>query len=111
LQNFSYKKDVDDPRESPSFELMKRLITEGAIVTYNDPHISALPKMRRWPDMPMMNSQELTQDLLAEQYCVLVATDHTAYDWDYIAAHVQLIVDTRNAMASTKDRNAIIYKT
>lgn len=93
----AYKKDVDDPRESPSFDLMDRLLRKGAVVTYNDPHIPVLPKTRHWPDLPRMESQELTPAFLAAQDCILVVTDHSVYDFDQIATHAQLIVDTRNA--------------
>lgn len=93
----AYKKDVDDPRESPSFDLMDRLLRKGAVVSYNDPHIPMLPKTRHWPDLPRMESQAITPAFLAEQDCILVVTDHSAYDFDMIASHAQLIVDTRNA--------------
>jgi UDP-N-acetyl-D-glucosamine dehydrogenase len=96
LLGMAYKKDVDDPRESPGFELMERLLHKGAEVEYNDPHIPALPAMRRYPDL-RMSSRELTEDYLASRDCVLIATDHSAYDWDFIARHASLIVDTRNA--------------
>lgn len=99
----AYKKDVDDPRESPSFDLMSRLLKKGALVTYNDPHIPVLPKTRHWPDLPHMESQELTPDYLASQDCVLVVTDHSAYDYIDILFHAQLVVDTRNAMKMLPD--------
>jgi len=97
LLGAAYKKDVDDPRESPSFELMKLLLARGADLTYNDPHVPALPKMRHYPDLPAMTSQELTPAYLAAQDCVLIATDHSAYDYNFIVKHAKLVVDTRNA--------------
>ncbi|MGL6226714.1 MAG: nucleotide sugar dehydrogenase [Thermoguttaceae bacterium] len=104
----AYKKDVDDPRESPSFELMDRLRKKGAIVTYNDPHIPVLPKMRHW-DHPDMESQELTESFLAGQDCVLIATDHSAYDYAKIVEHAKLVIDTRNATAQVqKNREKIV---
>lgn len=93
----AYKKDVDDPRESPSFELMKLLLARGAVLTYNDPHVATLPKMRHYPDLPAMSSQELTPEYLSAQDCVLIATDHSAYDYDFIVKHAKLVIDTRNA--------------
>lgn len=105
----AYKKDVDDPRESPSFELMDRLRKKGAIVTYNDPHIPVLPKMRHW-DHPHMESQELTPAFLAEQDCILIATDHTAYDYEAIVKHAKLVIDTRNATKSVKNGREKIVK-
>ncbi|MBI1346740.1 nucleotide sugar dehydrogenase [bacterium] len=97
LLGAAYKKDVDDPRESPSFELMKLLLARGADLTYNDPHVPTLPKMRHYPDLPAMSSQELTPGYLAAQDCVLIATDHSAYDYDFIVKHSSFVLDTRNA--------------
>lgn len=92
----AYKKDVDDPRESPSFNLIDLLLKRGADLSYNDPHIPAVPKMRHW-DIPAMTSQELTPEFLAAQDCVLIATDHSAYDYNTIVEHAQFVLDTRNA--------------
>lgn len=97
LLGMAYKKDVDDPRESPGFELMDLLLKKGAVVGYNDPHIPTLPKMRHWPHLAPMRSIPLTPESLAEQDCVLIATDHTAYDYNWIVSHSRLVVDTRNA--------------
>ena len=98
LLGMAYKKDVDDPRESPSFELMQLLTERGADLTYNDPHIPQLRKMRNY-DFSAIISQELTPDYLAVQDCVLIATNHTAYDYDEIVRHAQMVLDTRNATA------------
>jgi len=92
----AYKRDVDDPRESPGFELLELLAKKGGIVSYNDPHIPALPTMRRYPDL-RMESLPLTPESLRAQDCVLIATDHSAYDWPWIVEHAPLVVDTRNA--------------
>jgi UDP-N-acetyl-D-glucosamine dehydrogenase len=95
----AYKKDVDDPRESPSFVLMELLLVRGAVLTYNDPHVPRLPKMRHHA-LPEMTSSELTADFLAEQDCVLIATDHSAYDYEFIVRHARMVLDTRNATRS-----------
>ena len=97
LLGMAYKKDIDDPRESPSFELLDLLLKKGAAVSYNDPHIPSLPRMRHWPHLDPMMSQPLTAEYLAEQDCVLIATDHTAYDYAFIVKHSRLVIDTRNA--------------
>ena len=107
ILGMAYKKDVDDPRESPGFELMDLLMKKGAEVTYNDPHIARLPKMRHWPHLSMASSA-LTADYLAEQDCVLIATDHTAYDYAFIAANAKLVVDTRNAAKGVTERANIL---
>lgn len=96
LLGVAYKRDVDDPRESPSFVLMDLLRERGAVLTYNDPHVPKLPKMRHH-DVPDLSSSELTPEYLAEQDCVLIATDHSAYDYDFIVQHAPLVLDTRNA--------------
>ena len=95
----AYKKDVDDPRESPSFKLMELLEERGAEISYVDPHIPKLPKMRHFK-VPDLTASEPTPEYLASLDCVLIATDHTAFQWDEICKHANLIVDTRNA---TKD--------
>jgi UDP-N-acetyl-D-glucosamine dehydrogenase len=91
----AYKKDIDDPRESPAFELIDALLALGAEVSYHDPHIPEAPSMRSWPDLPPMTSQPLTADLLAATDAVLIATNHTAVDYDLVATHAPLIIDTR----------------
>ena len=96
ILGMAYKKDVDDPRESPGFELMDLLLRKGASVSYNDPHIPRLPSMRHYPELAM-DSSPLTAEYLAEQDCVLIATDHTAYDYGFIVRHAKAVVDTRNA--------------
>lgn len=96
LLGMAYKKDVDDPRESPSFVLAEMLISMGAELTYSDPHIAKLPSMRHH-DLPAMDSQQLTPEFLSSLDCAIIATDHAAFDYDAIVAHAPLIVDTRNA--------------
>ncbi len=95
----AYKKDVDDPRESPSFVLMELLLQRGAELTYHDPHIPTLPSMRHH-HLPAMESRELTPEFLASRDCILIATDHSACDYAEIVKHAPLVVDTRNATAT-----------
>jgi UDP-N-acetyl-D-glucosamine dehydrogenase len=90
----AYKKNVDDDRESPSYKIMDLLMEKGAKVTYNDPHIPALRPGRKY-DFGL-TSTPLTQQTLAAADCILIATDHDAYDYPFILAHAPLIVDTRN---------------
>jgi UDP-N-acetyl-D-glucosamine dehydrogenase len=96
----AYKPDVDDVRESPSFELIEKLEQLGAQVDYNDPHVPQTHKMRRH-DLKM-ESVPLTPQSLKSYDCVLIATNHSAYDWQMIADHAKLIVDTRNAMRAVR---------
>jgi UDP-N-acetyl-D-glucosamine dehydrogenase len=108
ILGMAYKKDVDDPRESPSFELLELLLHRGAVLTYSDPHVPALPKMRHY-HLPPMQSTPLTPEFLAAQDCVLISTDHSAFDYPFIARHSRLIVDTRNATrnVSSQDQHKI----
>ncbi|MFC1827023.1 nucleotide sugar dehydrogenase [Thermodesulfobacteriota bacterium] len=100
LLGLAYKKDVDDPRESPSFKLIELLQEKGAEVIYNDPHIPTIPTVRKYSFS--MDSTELTPETLAAVDCVLLATDHSAYDYQFILDHADLIIDTRNAFTGLK---------
>lgn len=92
----AYKKDVDDARESPAFEIMELLRARGAHVTYSDPFVPTLPATRRYS--LRMDSCPLTADFLAAQDALVIVTDHSRYPYEFIAEHSKLIVDTRNAM-------------
>jgi UDP-N-acetyl-D-glucosamine dehydrogenase len=92
----AYKKDVDDKRESPALKIMDLLSREGAKVSYNDPHIPQCSGLRHYPHFNM-KSIPLDETVLQEADLVLLITDHSAYDYAWIAAQAPLIVDTRNA--------------
>src|SRR5450755_3155363 len=96
LLGVAYKKDVDDLRESPALKLLELLTERGAIIDYNDPYFPALHKMRHY-DFSNMCSVELTPARLGRYDCVLIATDHSSYDYDAIVRDAKLVVDTRNA--------------
>jgi UDP-N-acetyl-D-glucosamine dehydrogenase len=108
LLGVAYKKNVDDPRESPAFELLRLLRARGAYLSYNDPHIPTLPAMRNY--RIRMDSEPLTQEFLGSQDCVVIVTDHTAYNYEWIARHARLIVDTRNALAGIRPVQGRIVK-
>jgi UDP-N-acetyl-D-glucosamine dehydrogenase len=101
LLGVAYKKDVDDLRESPSLKLLELLTERGAKLDYNDPHFAALFKMRHY-DFSDMRSVELTPERLASYDCVLIATDHSSYDYDFIVRNSKLVIDTRNATRKVK---------
>ena len=105
----AYKKDVDDPRESPSFVLMELLKKAKAIVSYNDPHVPSMPKMRHH-NLPAMESVPLTEATLKSQDCVLIATDHSAYDYGFVVKHAKLVIDTRNATKNVREGREKIRK-
>lgn len=89
----AYKKNVDDMRESPSVALMELLRDRGAIISYADPHVLKFPKMREHHFD--LSSVELTAQSIKKYDCVIIATNHDAFDYSMIKAHSQLIVDTR----------------
>ena len=91
----SYKKDVDDLRESPSLEIMRLLSEEGAVVSYCDPYVSSL-KM----DGRVVAVSSLRKNFLKKQDCVILATDHDAFEYSMIRDNAKLIFDTRNAFAN-----------
>lgn len=95
ILGLAYKKDIDDPRESPAFELIDLIQKLGATISYHDPHVPRAPKMRNWPHLPEMTSEPLTPALLAAQDAVVIVTDHSAVDYALVAAHAALVVDTR----------------
>ena len=102
----AYKKDVDDLRESPSIALIELLWKRGAKVDYNDPYIPRTPKQRE--HNLRLTSKKLTAAMMRSYDCVLIATDHSAYDYDWIVKHAKIVVDTRNATANVKTgRNKI----
>ena len=107
ILGMAYKKDIDDTRESPSLEIAEMLLKKGASVTYNDPYVPALAANGRHL-LLHLQSQELTADYLARQDCVLIATDHTSYDYPWIVSNSSLLVDTRNATNNLGDRTKVV---
>ena len=103
ILGLAYKPNIDDVRESPSFELIELLMHHGAEVDYNDPHVPQTHYMRKYGDL-QLKSVPLTAENLAGYDCVLLATNHSAYDYQFIAEHAKLIIDTRNAMRQVTGR-------
>ena len=101
LLGVAYKKDVDDLRESPSLKLLELLTARGASIEYNDPYFPQLHKMRHY-DFSNKRSVDLSPATLASYDCVLIATDHTSYDYDAIVRDAKLVVDSRNATRRVK---------
>src|SRR5262249_30189034 len=91
----AYKKDIDDPRESPAFEVIQELYKLGCVVKYHDPHVPRAPGMRSWPNLPPMESQPLPAEVLAAHDAAIVVTDHSAVDYELVATHAPIVVDTR----------------
>jgi UDP-N-acetyl-D-glucosamine dehydrogenase len=101
----AYKKDVDDVRESPSLKLITLLQKSDALVDYNDPHVPKTYKMREYN--LKMRSVPLTEKNLRKYDCVLISTDHSAYDYEFIVKHSELIVDTRNATEKIRSKKIV----
>jgi UDP-N-acetyl-D-glucosamine dehydrogenase len=95
ILGLTYKRDVDDVRESPSLELLRN---KSAKVDYNDPYVPMTRKMRHY-DLKM-SSVPLTEKNLKKYDCVVISTDHSSYHYSFIAKHSRLVVDMRNAMRS-----------
>lgn len=99
----AYKKDIDDLRESPALTIIELLQNDGAQVSYNDPYFPFIGKGRKY-DLQM----KCTPVDDVEQYdCVLIVTDHSDYDYNWIAQHASLVVDTRNAMRGIHSDNIV----
>jgi UDP-N-acetyl-D-glucosamine dehydrogenase len=95
LLGVAYKKDIDDTRESPAFELMRQLTERGATVSYHDPHVPSLAPPRSFPELPELRSVDLTPEALSATDAVLLATNHAGVNYELVLAHAPLIVDTR----------------
>ena len=93
----AYKRDTDDSRESPALEILSTLLAKGAEARYSDPHLPALPSVRR--HSLGLSSVPLDAATLAQFDAVLLVTDHSAFDYRLVFDHARLIVDTRNAFA------------
>jgi UDP-N-acetyl-D-glucosamine dehydrogenase len=89
----AYKKDVSDMRESPALDIIHLLEAKGAQVAYHDPHVAAF----QHDGMEMVSVTDLDAALAAAD-CVVIATDHSAYDWPRIRRNATILVDTRNVM-------------
>jgi UDP-N-acetyl-D-glucosamine dehydrogenase len=99
----AYKKDIDDLRESPALTIIELLQKDGAQVSYNDPFFPSIGKGRHY-DLQM---KCVPLDDVAKYDCVLIVTDHSDYDYERIAQHASLVVDTRNAMRGIRGENIV----
>lgn len=104
----AYKKDIDDLRESPSIELIELLKEKDAKVDYNDPYIPRTHKQRE--HNLQMVSKKLSTRMLASYDVVVISTDHSDYDYDWIVKNAKLIVDTRNATKNVRTNRKKIVK-
>lgn len=91
----AYRRDLDDDRESPAYKLMELLARKQALFSYHDPFVPRLRRSRRY-DFDL-SSVPLTAETLAAADAVLIATDHSSLDYDFIVRHSRMVVDSRNA--------------
>lgn len=101
----AYKADINDVRESPALDIMRLLQGTGATVSYHDPYVPVFKE-----DGEVVTSIPLTEELLESLDCLVIATDHAALDYGWIAAHSRLIVDSRNATKGLGPTKARIIK-
>jgi len=98
----AYKKDVGDIRESPSLKLIQLLGEKGARVSYNDPYISKIQLPHS-----SLSSVDLSEKNLSSADCVIIATDHSSYNWEQIANEAKLVFDTRGATTGLRQKNIV----
>lgn len=103
MLGMSYKKDIDDLRESPSLTIIELLRSEGAVVDYNDPYHPTVGRGRHYN----LNMQSVPLSGIPDYDCVLVITDHSVYDYQDIVSKAKLVVDTRNATKGIVSHNIV----
>jgi UDP-N-acetyl-D-glucosamine dehydrogenase len=99
LLGVAYKKDVGDLRESPAIKIVELLQQSGVNLSYHDPHVPVFKE-----DHLTLHSVELSEDTLQQADCVVIITDHSSFDYDYIVSNAKLVVDTRNATVKVKQQ-------
>jgi len=99
----SYKKDIDDLRESPALTIIESLQTSGVQVSYNDPYFPSIGRGRKYN----LNLRSVPLDHLEQYDCVAIITDHSDYDYRRIVEQAQLVIDTRNATAGICSPNIV----
>lgn len=108
LLGVSYKKDVDDLRESPSMFIWEKLEERGAIVEYHDVHFPEIPPTREHATLTGRKNVPMSKEMLESYDAVVVCTEHSSVDYQFLADNSKLIVDTRNAMRNVKNRQYIV---
>jgi UDP-N-acetyl-D-glucosamine dehydrogenase len=100
----AYKRDVNDVRESPALDIMQLLQNKGAQVVYHDPFVPSV----RLEDEHTMQNEPYSAALLEYADCVVIVTDHSTFDYQQIADHSRLIVDTRHVVHPRKGRARVV---
>jgi UDP-N-acetyl-D-glucosamine dehydrogenase len=97
IAGIAYKRDIDDMRESPALDVMGLLHAKGAKLAYADPYVPQL-HAREWSGREDLRAVEMTRGSISQYDCVVIVTDHKAFDYDGLVAEADVIVDTRNAI-------------
>ena len=106
LIGIAYKKNIDDMRESPALVLIELLEKAGAQVAFHDPHVPIIPMTREHSGLAGRKSSDL--DMASSVDAVLIVTDHDEINYGFLASEAALIIDTRNAMRNSTDRDNIV---
>ena len=94
----AYKPNISDVRESPALDLIRLLLADGAAVSFSDPYVSEITV-----DGTTLTCVSMDDDILRSADCVVIETDHAAFQWDQVARECRVVVDTRNAMSNVAD--------
>lgn len=108
IMGIAYKKDVDDMRESPSLEIMELLENKGALIAYHDPYVLEVPHTREHDNYSGMKSVSIND--LGEYDAVIISTDHSSLNYEFIFNNSKLIIDTRNVYPLDKYNSSKLFK-
>lgn len=100
----AYKRNVEDLRESPALVVIEQLLLRGSKVSYTDPHVPSLKLGRT-----VFHSRKLSSGFLKKQQCVVILTDHDAFDYSLIVKHSKVILDTRNALRKFNGNRHVFF--
>jgi UDP-N-acetyl-D-glucosamine dehydrogenase len=100
----AYKRDIDDVRESPALDIVNRLFERGSQVSYSDPWVPVFQTGRH-----TLRSKTLTPALIQKQQCVVVLTDHAAFDYGLVVKHSRRVFDTRNALRKFEGKRNVSF--
>jgi UDP-N-acetyl-D-glucosamine dehydrogenase len=102
----AYKRDIDDMRESPAMDVMGLLLTRGAKLSYADPYVPVV-HAREWSGGYDIHAVDMTRGNIKQYDCVVIVTDHKAFDYQALVEEADVIVDTRNAI---KERHPHVFR-